>query len=117
MTAAGGGKERWKADRPLGTPVNKTLDGILATGGSGQRVPAADALMLAEACTTPDLLHRLGAAARANREARFGRYATFVCNLQINPSNICGGGCRFCCFSADADSPDAYVLSEENDPG
>lgn len=93
--------------------MNRTLDDILAAGKAGQRVAAADALMLGAACNSLDLLHRLGAAARANREARFGRRATFVCNLQINPSNICEGGCRFCCFSTDEDSPDAYVLSEE----
>ena len=93
--------------------MDRTLDDILAAGAAGQRVAAADALMLGEACSSPDGLHRLGAAARANRETRFGRRATFVCNLQVNPSNICEGGCRFCCFSADEGSPHAYVLTEE----
>jgi len=93
--------------------MSKSFDEILAGYEPGRRVTAADALLLGEACGNPDALHRLGAAARASREARFGNRATFVCNLQINPSNICEGGCRFCCFSTEAGSPEAYELSEE----
>jgi aminodeoxyfutalosine synthase len=43
---------------------------------------------------------------------RFGRQATYVFNLQINPTNICGSGCTFCNYAASKSAPHAYVLEE-----
>ncbi|MEE4112253.1 MAG: CofH family radical SAM protein, partial [Desulfobacteraceae bacterium] len=42
----------------------------------------------------------------------FGRQATYVFNLQINPTNICGSGCTFCNYAASKNAPHAYVLEE-----
>jgi cyclic dehypoxanthinyl futalosine synthase len=38
---------------------------------------------------------------------------TFVVDRNINYTNVCINQCRFCAFYRDAESPDAYVLSEE----
>ena len=40
-------------------------------------------------------------------------YRTYVVDRNINYTNICISGCRFCAFYRDADSPDAYLLSDE----
>lgn len=84
----------------------------LDKGARAQRLNTEEAIELA-AAITPDRLHALGQAALANRRGRFGRKATFVFNLQINPANICGAGCSFCNYAASANDPHAYVLSEE----
>jgi cyclic dehypoxanthinyl futalosine synthase len=38
---------------------------------------------------------------------------TFVVDRNINYTNVCINQCRFCAFYRDAESPEAYVLSEE----
>jgi aminodeoxyfutalosine synthase len=70
-------------------------------------------LLAAAAARTPDEIHALGEAALADRRGRFGDTATYVCNLQVNPSNLCVGGCRFCDFSVRPGSGKGYVLDEE----
>lgn len=40
-------------------------------------------------------------------------YRTYVVDRNINYTNICVSGCRFCAFYRDADSPEAYLLSDE----
>src|SRR5512143_597404 len=37
---------------------------------------------------------------------------TFVVDRNINYTNVCINQCRFCAFYRDAESPEAYVLSE-----
>jgi aminodeoxyfutalosine synthase len=81
----------------------------LEIGARGERLSRKAAYGLADAIT-PDRLHRLGMAALANRQRRFGRKATYVFNLQINPTNICGSGCTFCNYAASKHAPHAYVL-------
>jgi aminodeoxyfutalosine synthase len=83
----------------------------LEKGARCERLSREEAYGLAEAIT-PDRLHRLGSAALANRQQRFGRQATYVFNLQINPTNICGSGCTFCNYAASKNAPHAYVLEE-----
>lgn len=40
-------------------------------------------------------------------------YRTYVVDRNINYTNICISGCRFCAFYRDADSPDAYLLTDQ----
>ena len=40
-------------------------------------------------------------------------YRTYVVDRNINYTNVCVSGCRFCAFYRDADSPDAYLLNDE----
>ncbi len=90
---------------------NSLFERALDKGAYGERLSPQEARSLAESIT-PDRLHRLGAAALANRRQRFGQRATYVFNLQINPSNICGSGCTFCNYAASKNAPHAYVLDE-----
>jgi aminodeoxyfutalosine synthase len=87
------------------------FDRALEKGARCERLSRQEAYSLAEAIS-PERLHRLGMAALANRRQRFGRLATYVFNLQINPTNICSSGCTFCNYAASKDAPHAYVLEE-----
>ena len=89
-----------------------TFARALEKGAAGARIDREEALALANA-RRPDEIHRLGEAALADRRRRFGDRATYVFNLQINPSNLCTGGCRFCRFSAKPGDETAYILHEE----
>ncbi|MGD8703367.1 MAG: CofH family radical SAM protein [Desulfosarcina sp.] len=92
--------------------VDPIFERSLQKGAECQHLSRQEAFCLAEAIT-PDRLHQLGAAALANRQHRFGRRATYVFNLQINPSNICLSGCTFCNYAASNNAPHAYVLEEK----
>ncbi len=92
---------------------NAKVEAALEKGARGERLEIDDALALGD-LDTPGGLHALGAAARSNRLRRFENRATFVTNLQINPSNVCEGECRFCHYSVSREEDEgAYVLSEE----
>lgn len=88
------------------------FDRALEKGARCERLSRDEARCLAESIT-PGRLHRLGAAALTNRQQRYGRYATYVFNIQINPTNICGSGCTFCNYAASRNAPHAYVLEEQ----
>jgi aminodeoxyfutalosine synthase len=92
--------------------MSTLLDSALENGAAGRRLDPDQALAVA-GISAPDQLHRLGRAALANRRARFGDQATYVCNLQVNPTNLCEGGCRFCRYAAQPGDDHAYVLDEE----
>lgn len=84
----------------------------LEKGAAGLRLDRNEAFALADEIT-PDRLHAIGRAAFDNRAHRYGRKATYVFNMHINPANICGAGCTFCDYAASRNAPHAYVLSEE----
>ncbi len=92
--------------------VSNCFKQALEKSAQAKRLSRKEAYALAESIT-PDRLHELGQAALANRSLRYGRRATFVFNLQINPANICFSGCTFCNYAASKKDPHAYVLSEE----
>jgi cyclic dehypoxanthinyl futalosine synthase len=78
--------------------------------GNAHRIGTREALELLE---HGDLLE-LGAHADEVRRARHpGNEATFVVDRNINYTNICVSGCRFCAFYREPDAADAYVLSPE----
>ena len=58
-------------------------------------------------------LDALAAAADAVRGERVGDEVTYVVNRNVNFTNICYTGCRFCAFAQRRDDPDAYQLSLE----
>jgi cyclic dehypoxanthinyl futalosine synthase len=61
-----------------------------------------------------DLLE-LGARAHAARaELVSGDRATFIIDRNINYTNVCVSGCRFCAFHCAPGAPEAYVLSKES---
>lgn len=98
-----------KGDRP--TLASKTFKAALEKGACGERLTRRQAMCLADGLG-PETLHALGAAALENRRRRFGDRATYVCNLHVNPANICAMGCTFCNYAAVPTAPHAYVLEE-----
>lgn len=56
--------------------------------------------------------HALGAMAGQARRQRFGLRATYVHNLQINPTNLCQAMCRICGFAVQPGDQRAYARSE-----
>ena len=90
----------------------KTFEQALQKGAACERLSRDEALAVAQA-SAPDDVHALGEAALADRIGRFGRRATYIVNLHINPSNICEGACRFCRYSARPGDTHAYVLDED----
>ncbi len=98
--------------RRSASKMNQLLSRTLEKGELGERLTRDEALALG-GVSNPDDLMRLGEAALKNRLARFSDEATYVCNLQINPTNICEGTCDFCCFSAKEGDEHAYVLTEK----
>ncbi len=74
------------------------------------RLSEAEAALLLREC---DLL-ALGAAASAMRRRLVpGNEVTFIVDRNVNYTNVCVSGCRFCAFYRDQDDPDAYVLSPD----
>lgn len=72
----------------------------------GFRLDWNDAMLLEH---TPDV-ERVLAIADEVRRARHGDIATWVANVQVNPTNICALDCSFCDFAVRRNSPDAYVI-------
>ncbi|WP_457643861.1 aminofutalosine synthase MqnE [Persephonella sp.] len=91
------------SDRELLPIIDKVLE--------GKRLSPEDGLKLFE---TPDLL-TVGTLANFVTEKKNGRYAYFVINRQINPTNICALDCNFCAFATmDKNDPKAYEMSYED---
>jgi len=71
----------------------------------------AEGLALAE--VEPGSLDALVAVADEIRRRRVGDIVTYVVNRNINFTNICIIGCKFCAFSTGPNAADAYDLSFE----
>jgi cyclic dehypoxanthinyl futalosine synthase len=92
------------------TPA-RTRDGLRALAGSAaagdRRLTDADAVNLLENAELLDL----GAAATEMRARLHPEHeVTFIVDRNVNYTNICVSGCRFCAFYRDASDPDGYVL-------
>ncbi|GAV31757.1 thiamine biosynthesis enzyme ThiH and related uncharacterized enzymes [Coriobacteriaceae bacterium EMTCatB1] len=75
-----------------------------------RRLTPEDALALLESADTLVL----GAAASAmRRRLHPAPEVTFIVDRNVNYTNVCVSGCRFCAFYRDKDAPDAYVLSRD----
>jgi FO synthase len=88
---------------------------VLAALRSAERDPAGctDAEYLALACADGPALDAVGAFANSLRSDAVGDDVTFVVNRNINFTNICYTGCRFCAFAQRKGDADAYTLSYE----
>ena len=83
---------------------------LLEKAVEGQRLAADEGLALLES----DNLAALGRAADAvTRRLHPEPYRTYNIDRNINYTNICISGCRFCAFSRKADDADAYVLGPD----
>ncbi len=84
---------------------------IAYAAAAGERRLADDeALSLLESASTLDL----GAAASQMRSRLHPeREVTFIVDRNVNYTNVCVSGCRFCAFYRNPGDPDAYVLSPD----
>ncbi|HLE37850.1 MAG TPA: radical SAM protein, partial [Candidatus Acidoferrales bacterium] len=90
--------------------VRAALEKVLETQDGGT-LTYQQCLRLAET-RGDDLLGLLLAANRLRRELA-GDVVTYVVNRNINFTNICFIGCKFCAFSRGSQEPDAYFLPLE----
>jgi 7,8-didemethyl-8-hydroxy-5-deazariboflavin synthase CofH subunit len=101
----------WRDVAPLLSPdVRASLETILE-GQSGSAISMEDAYSLAHA-EGDDLLGLL-AAANMLRAELCGNIVTYVVNRNINFTNICFVGCKFCAFSRGPRESDTYFLEPE----
>jgi len=76
----------------------------------GKRISEEEALYLLE---NGDLLTLGRLADYVRRQKHPDNVATFVVDRNINYTNVCVAGCKFCAFQTSKKSPDAYVLDFE----
>jgi FO synthase len=89
--------------------IRPEVAAVLARAEAGTPPDEAEALLLLGA-EGPEVA-ALTATADAVRAARVGDTVTYVVNRNINFTNVCYTGCRFCAFAQRRDDPDAYTLS------
>jgi FO synthase len=100
------------APRPEGPPrttIRRDVAAALARAQRGVVLDDAEALLLLTVSGVE--LDALARAADEVRIERVGELVTYVVNRNINPTNICYVGCRFCAFAQRRDDADAYTLS------
>lgn len=85
--------------------------GILERALEGRELSRDEGLALAQ--VGPAEVPALAAVADEVRRRRVGDIITYVVNRNINFTNICIIGCKFCAFSTGPHAPDAYDLSFE----
>ena len=93
--------------------MKKDLDAIYQTIGQGGRITVEEAVRL---LADGELLDLADAANRMRRRMHPEPVVTYVVDRNINYTNICSSGCRFCAFYKDADlkKNEGYVISEES---
>lgn len=93
-----------------GSSRKASLNKIISKIRKAQRIGPDEGLALYE---NADLL-TLGELANAVRKRLHpDRIVTFIVDRNINYTNICVNKCKFCAFYRTEDSPEAYILSNE----
>ncbi|OPX88066.1 MAG: Aminodeoxyfutalosine synthase [Pelotomaculum sp. PtaB.Bin104] len=87
------------------------LDHILDKAVQGGRLAYEEGVAL---LASPDLLSLGRAADLVRRRMNPGKVVTFIIDRNINYTNICSCGCRFCAFYRREGDPDAYIISKED---
>ena len=97
-------------EKSLSLVKDKNLVQIIDKVLNGERLTFEDGVQLFK---TNDLL-TVGTLANYVTEKKNGKYAYFVINRQINPTNVCTLDCKFCAFAdMDKNSPKAYEMDYE----
>ncbi|HKV42839.1 MAG TPA: CofH family radical SAM protein, partial [Blastocatellia bacterium] len=91
--------------------VDRSVAAILGRAITGHELGSGDGLRLARA--TGLEVEALVLAADRVRRQRVGDVVTYVVNRNINFTNVCFVGCRFCAFSRAPREGDAYFMSLE----
>ena len=99
----------WTTAAPRLRPAVRTALETVLTTREGASLSRAQALLLAK--SEGDNLLGLLTAANHLRAEWVGNLVTYVVNRNINFTNICFVGCKFCAFSRGPREPDTYFLS------
>lgn len=91
--------------------VRSALEAVLASEDAG-RLTREQSVLLAK--TTGDDLIALAVAADELRRSIAGDTVTYVVNRNINFTNVCFVGCKFCAFSVGPQDETKYFLSLED---
>jgi len=91
--------------------IDPSVAQVLEHAMLGREIGFDEGLLLAE--TQGQELEALVLAADQIRRERVGDVVTYVINRNINFTNVCFVGCRFCAFSRAPREQDAYFLSLE----
>ncbi|MDQ3829895.1 MAG: CofH family radical SAM protein, partial [Candidatus Tectomicrobia bacterium] len=89
--------------------IEPTVAGLLEKALAGSELSPEEGYTLAHV-DGPELSALVLTADRV-RQRRVGDVVTYVVNRNINFTNVCFIGCRFCAFSTARRAPDAYFLS------
>src|SRR4029453_5879482 len=89
--------------------IAPSVAGLLEKALAGSEVSREEGYVPAEG-GGPDL-SALGLTADRIRQQRVGDVITYVVNRNINFTNVCFIGCRFCAFSTARRAPHPYFLS------
>lgn len=93
-----------------GSKTDFSLAGAVNTALAGERLSRRQAEILYEEAD----LHTLSSLAhRARMRLHPDNIVTYVGDRNINYSNVCVCGCRFCAFYRPPGSPEAYVISRD----
>ncbi|TVR35476.1 MAG: 7,8-didemethyl-8-hydroxy-5-deazariboflavin synthase [Nitriliruptor sp.] len=98
-----------RSEGPARSHIRPEVSAALSRAQRGVVLDDAEALLLFD--TTGVELDALTSAADEVRREMVGDEVTYVINRNINFTNICYTGCRFCAFAQRRDDPDAYNLS------
>ncbi|MGA8273600.1 MAG: 5-amino-6-(D-ribitylamino)uracil--L-tyrosine 4-hydroxyphenyl transferase CofH [Candidatus Sulfotelmatobacter sp.] len=101
----------WFDFAPRVAPCVRSSIGRILEAQNGDAISREDAYALARA-EGDDLLGLL-AAANLLRAELSGNLVTYVVNRNINFTNVCFVGCKFCAFSRGPRESDAYFLSPD----
>ncbi|RUM62419.1 MAG: aminofutalosine synthase MqnE [Persephonella sp.] len=97
-------------EKLLTLTTDKNLFPIIDKVLNGERLSFEDGLKLFE---SSDIL-TIGSLANYITEKKNGKYAYFVINRQLNPTNVCVLDCKFCAFATiDKNDPKAYEMNYE----
>ncbi len=90
--------------------LDKNLFPVIDKVLNGERLSFEDGIKLFE---SNDIL-TIGSLANYVNEKKNGKYAYFVINRQLNPTNVCVLDCKFCAFATiDKNDPKAYEMNYE----
>jgi len=103
-------QSRAERPRPMARDrIRPEVAAVLRRAASGT-APTEEETLLLFSTSGPELA-ALAKTADAVRAERVGDTVTYVVNRNVNFTNICYTGCRFCAFAQRRDDPDAYFLS------
>ena len=101
----------WKWEKLMkGLKLNSTMNSVIEKVCSQKRLSFEDGVNL---IGSHDLIGLGVAADRICCELHPERYRTYVVDRNINYTNVCTAGCKFCAFYRNKGGKDGYVLPKE----